>query len=214
MGQKISPTAMRLGLTESHSSKWFAKYGAYRALLEEDEKIRTFLRTHPADQELGSSKIVISRILTRIEITMHVAKPRAIKAFPNLAAELKDKLCSGKQIIIKFSKVRLTDASQILRFISEKLEDYAKTKFILRQLKGKLNKAIYKGLCRGGKIKLSGRLDGVAFSRSAWIIVGEVTTQTLRAAIDYAQGSALTKDGQIGIKVWISQLQRSNCNSN
>jgi ribosomal protein S3 len=66
---------------------------------------------------------------------------------------------------------------------------------------------IFNGLCLGGKIKISGRLDGVAFSRSLWIIVGEVSTQTLRRAIDYAQGSALTKDGQIGIKVWITQLK-------
>merc|ERR1712118_5009 len=93
--------------------------GAYRVLLEEDEKIRTFLRTHPADKELGSSKILISRILTKIEITMYVAKPRAIKGFPNLAAELKKELLSGKQIIIKFARVRVTDAAQILRFISE-----------------------------------------------------------------------------------------------
>lgn len=206
MGQKVSPTAMRLGLTESHLSNWFAKYGAYRVLLEEDDKIRTFLRTHPVNKELGSSKIVISRILTKIEITMYVAKPKAIKEFPDLAYSLKNELRTAKQIIIKFAKVRSTDASLILRFIVEKLEDKARSKFILGKLKKKLNKAVYKGICRGGKIKLSGRLDGVAFARSIGAIVGPVPTQTLRAKIDYAQGYALTKAGKIGIKVWISQL--------
>jgi len=86
------------------------------------------------------------------------------------------------------------------------LEAELKTKFVLKRLKGKLNRAVYKNMCRGGKIKLAGRLDGVAFARSLGIIVGEVPTQTLRAKIDYAQGSALTKAGKIGAKVWISQL--------
>jgi len=206
MGQKVSPTAMRLGLTESHLSKWFAKYGAYRVLLEEDDKIRTFLRAHPVDKELGSSKIVISRILTKIEITMYVAKPRAIKEFPDLAYSLKKELRTAKQIIIKFAKVRSTDANLILRFILENIENRARPKFLIAKLKKKLNKAVYKKNCRGGKIKLSGRLAGVAFARSVGVIVGPVPTQTLRAKIDYAQGSALTKAGKIGVKVWIYQL--------
>jgi len=206
MGQKVSPTAMRLGLTESHLSNWFAKYGAYRVLLEEDDKIRTFLQDHPVNEELGSSKIVISRILTKIEITMYVAKPRAIKEFPDLAYLLKKELRTAKQIIIKFAKVRSTDATLILRYISDGLERRVRPQFIIKKLKKKLSKAVYKGICRGGKIKLSGRLGGVAFARSAGLLVGPVPTQTLCAEIDYAQGSALTKAGKIGIKVWIYQL--------
>jgi len=205
MGQKVSPTAMRLGLTESHLSNWFAKYGAYRVLLQEDDKIRTFLYGHPVNTKLGSSKIVISRILTKIEITMYVAKPRAIKEFPDLAYLLKKELRTAKQIIIKFAKVRSTDARLILRFILENIENRVRPKFLIGKLRKKLNKAVYRNICQGGKIKLSGRLGGVAFARSVGLLVGPVPTQTLSAKIDYAEGSALTKAGKIGIKVWISQ---------
>ena len=131
MGQKVFPTVMRLGFMESYLSNWFAKYGAYRVLLEEDNKIRIFLQDHPVNKKLGSSKIVISKILTKIEIIMYVAKPKAIKEFSNLAYLLKKELCTAKQIIIKFVKIRSMDATLILRYISDNLERRIRPQFII-----------------------------------------------------------------------------------
>ena len=42
MGQKTHPTGFRIGINKKHSSAWFANYGAYSKVLEEDYKIRKF----------------------------------------------------------------------------------------------------------------------------------------------------------------------------
>ena len=39
MGQKTHPTGFRIGITKNHNSTWFANFGAYRKVLEEDYKI-------------------------------------------------------------------------------------------------------------------------------------------------------------------------------
>ena len=50
MGQKINPFGYRLGITESHRSKWFSdsnKVGErYSDFVLEDDKIRTVSYTH------------------------------------------------------------------------------------------------------------------------------------------------------------------------
>jgi len=42
VGQKTHPTGLRIGINKTHSSTWFANYGAYSEVLKEDYKIRTF----------------------------------------------------------------------------------------------------------------------------------------------------------------------------
>ena len=42
MGQKTHPTGFRTGVIKSHNATWFANYGAYSKVLEEDYKIRKF----------------------------------------------------------------------------------------------------------------------------------------------------------------------------
>ena len=44
MGHKISPTGLRLGITQEHRSKWYASSKTYPTLLQEDHKIRTFVQ--------------------------------------------------------------------------------------------------------------------------------------------------------------------------
>ena len=43
MGQKIHPTGLRLGITKSHLSRWYADVNRYGILAEEDHKIRKFI---------------------------------------------------------------------------------------------------------------------------------------------------------------------------
>src|SRR5262249_39168912 len=56
---------------------------------------------------------------------------------------------------------------------------------------------------KGAKIFLSGRLDGAEIARREWKASGALPLQTLRANIDYGQGTAFTSYGTVGIKVWI-----------
>ena len=59
MGQKTHPTGFRIGVNKLHNSTWFANYGAYSKVLEEDYKIRKFF-----EKELESvySKAGISNL--------------------------------------------------------------------------------------------------------------------------------------------------------
>ena len=42
MGQKVHPTGFRTGINQPHASTWFANYGAYSQVLNEDYLIRQF----------------------------------------------------------------------------------------------------------------------------------------------------------------------------
>jgi len=56
---------------------------------------------------------------------------------------------------------------------------------------------------KGIKVALSGRLGGAELARTEKFVMGRVPLSTLRADIDYAVKSVLTKLGLIGIKVWV-----------
>ena len=46
MGQKINPLGFRLGTTQSHHSLWFAQPKNYSEGLQEDQKIRDFIKNY------------------------------------------------------------------------------------------------------------------------------------------------------------------------
>ena len=45
MGQKTHPLGFRLGITQEHKSTWYANLNQYASILEEDDKIRTYIDT-------------------------------------------------------------------------------------------------------------------------------------------------------------------------
>ena len=61
---------------------------------------------------------------------------------------------------------------------------------------------------KGVKIQLAGRIGGREIARTEKFGKGTVPLQTLRADIDYAQMPAMTKNGYIGVKVWIYKEEK------
>ena len=59
MGQKIHPTGLRLGITKSHLSRWYADVNRYGILAEEDSKIRKFIEKTLSNA--GIAEILIDR---------------------------------------------------------------------------------------------------------------------------------------------------------
>jgi small subunit ribosomal protein S3 len=55
----------------------------------------------------------------------------------------------------------------------------------------------------GIKVQTGGRLGGAEIARTEGYHEGRVPLHTLRADIDYAQSTARTTYGAIGVKVWI-----------
>ena len=72
MGQKVNPLGLRLNITRTWDSIWYADK-EYSVYLIEDQKIRKFLkkRLHHA----GLSKIIIERTGDKVRIKLFTARP-------------------------------------------------------------------------------------------------------------------------------------------
>ena len=57
MGQKTHPLGFRLGITQEHRSKWYANFNQYANILEEDDKIRTYINTIAKSNSIANVQI-------------------------------------------------------------------------------------------------------------------------------------------------------------
>lgn len=125
-------------------------------------------------------------------------------------SHLENRLCSffQKNIYIrpvickhlKFSAVFL--AEEIAQILTQK-KHQKKKKMPYRQIK-KLIKTRSKSI--GIRIQCSGRLGGVEMARKFVLKQGQTSLNVFSQKIDFAQRTALTRYGIIGIKVWMSFL--------
>lgn len=74
MGQKIHPTGLRLGITKSHLSRWFADVNRYGILAEEDHKIRKFIEKTLSNA--GIAEILIDRKADQVDLEIRTARYR------------------------------------------------------------------------------------------------------------------------------------------
>ena len=72
MGQKVNAHGFRVGVSKPWDAKWYAEKD-YAALLNEDVKIREFLKKQL--YIAGVSRIEIERSAKRIKLIIHTAKP-------------------------------------------------------------------------------------------------------------------------------------------
>lgn len=72
MGQKVNAHGFRVGVSKPWDAKWYAEKD-YAALLNEDVKIRDFLKKQLFIA--GVSRIEIERSAKRIKLIIHTAKP-------------------------------------------------------------------------------------------------------------------------------------------
>ena len=210
MGQKTHPTGFRIGVNKTHSSTWFANYGAYSQVLNEDYEIRKFFEKEfePFYSKAGITKLEIQRKVNQLELLVHAARPKAIAIDTdenNLVVKLKENLKtlvnSSKQIRIKVIQVvnSENESSLVARSIGDQLEKRVAFRKAIRQTTQLLQKSGVKGF----KIQVSGRLNGAEIARAEWVREGRVPLQTLRADISYASQKAFTIYGVLGLKVWI-----------
>lgn len=202
MGQKVHPYGFRLGINKPWRSNWFAKKD-YPELLQEDIKIRTYLRK--ALSHAGVSNLEIERSANRIRINIHTARPGIIIGKKGLEVDrLKEeiqRIIGGKQVNLNIKEIRRAelDASLIAQNIALQLQ---KRISFRRAMKKGVMSALRFG-AKGIKIRCSGRLGGAEIARSEWYREGRVPLHTLRADIDYGTAEGLTTYGLIGIKVWV-----------
>ena len=204
MGQKVHPLGFRLRITQNHRSSWFADKKAYPAILEEDFKIRSYIKNEFSSA--GISKIEIERRSEQVELKIHTSRPgiivgRSGSGIDKIKEDLQKKLKCSTQIRVNVTEVKNMDADANLigEFIAEQLEKRIPFKRATRQAIQKAQRANAKGI----RVQVSGRLNGAEIARSEWVREGRVPLQTLRAEIDYATKEANTTYGILGIKVWV-----------
>ena len=76
MGQKIHPTGFRLAVLKTGLPRWYANNQNFATMLNEDIKVRSFLRSKLAHAAV--SKIVIERPAKNARITIHSARPGVV----------------------------------------------------------------------------------------------------------------------------------------
>ncbi len=202
MGQKIHPTGFRLAVSRNWSSRWFANARDYGRMLNEDIKVREFLRGRLKSAAVG--RVLIERPAKNARITIYSARPGVVIGKKGEDIEsLKTQLASmmGVPVHVNIEEIRKPeiDAQLIADSIAQQLE---KRIMFRRAMKRAMQNAMRLG-AQGIKIMSAGRLNGIEIARTEWYREGRVPLHTLRADIDYATSEAKTTYGIIGIKVWV-----------
>ncbi len=201
MGQKVNPLGIRLNITRTWDSIWYADK-EYAAYLLEDQKIRKFLKKRL--QHAGLSKIIIERTGDKVRIKLFTARPGIVigkkgAEIENLKKDL-EKIAS-RAFTLDIQEVRRPEADAQL--VAENIASQLVRRVAFRRaMKKAVNSALRFGV-KGIKISCSGRLGGAEMSRCEWVREGRVPLHTLRADVDYALAEANTTYGIIGVKVWI-----------
>lgn len=201
MGQKTHPRGFRLGIVAPWKSRWYAERDFPRFLME-DEKIRKYLQ-----QRLGHasiSEVEIERKPGKVVITVHTARPGVVIGKGGSEVDkLRDELGRlGKaEVAINVEEIKRPEieAQLVADSIAHQLVQRVSFR---RAMKRSVQNAMRSG-AEGIKIQLAGRLNGAEIARTELYKEGRIPLQTLRANIDYAQSTAHTTFGAIGVKVWV-----------
>ena len=203
MGQKIHPTGFRLAVNKNWSSRWFANSKNFSGMLNEDLKVREYLRAKLRHASVG--RVIIERPAKDARITIHSARPGVVigkkgEDIEILKAELR-KLLGVSAVHVNIEEIRKPeiDAQLIADSITQQLE---KRIMFRRAMKRAMQNAMRLG-AQGIKIMSAGRLNGIEIARTEWYREGRVPLHTLRADIDYGTSEAKTTYGVIGVKVWV-----------
>ncbi len=201
MGQKTNPTGFRLGITKNWESNWYDDK-SYGGKLQEDLMVRNYIRNRL--KKAGISKIIIERTPKRAVITIHTSRPGIVigksgKEIAQLEEELKKITAKDVKILIHEIKRPELDAYLVAENIASQLEGRISFR---RAMKQAITAAMRMG-SEGIRVMCAGRLGGAEIARTEHYKDGRIPLQTIRADIDYANATARTIYGAIGVKVWI-----------
>lgn len=202
MGQKTNPIGLRLGISRGWDSVWFARGRKFAQHLEEDAKIRKYIRRRLDRAQI--SRICIERKPQEVQVTIHTARAGLVigsrgSTIDKLTKELN--FLTGKMVKTKVEEVRQPERDAIL--VAENVARQLENRISVRRaMKRAISDAIRTG-AEGIKISCAGRLGGAEMSRVNTYHEGRVPLHTLRADIDFAKCISRTTYGVIGVKVWI-----------
>jgi small subunit ribosomal protein S3 len=214
LGQKVNPQGLRLNITRTWDSIWYADK-EYSKFLIEDQKVKKYLKKRL--QHAGLSKVNIERTGDQVRVKLFTARPGIVIGKKGAEIEVLKKELETlitRKVSLDIQEVRRPEADAQL--VAENIAQQLTRRVAFRRaMKKAVSSALRFGV-QGIKISCSGRLGGAEMSRCEWVREGRVPLHTLRADVDYALAEANTTYGIIGVKVWIfngevlSANERSN----
>jgi small subunit ribosomal protein S3 len=201
VGQKVHPRGFRLGIVSPWKSRWYAERD-FPKLLAEDEKIRKYLHQRLGHASL--SEVEIERKPQKVIVTIHTARPGVVIGKGGSEVDkLRDELgrLSPHEVAINVEEVKRPEIEGQLIADSIAHQLVQRVSF-RRAMKRSVQNAMRAG-AEGIKVQVAGRLNGAEIARTEGYKEGRIPLHTLRADIDYAQSTARTTYGTIGVKVWV-----------
>ena len=206
MGQKTNPFGFRVGVTETHKSRWFAPKALYGELLVEDYKIRKFIdkRLNQTPPYAAVSDIYIERTREELSVIVKTARPGQVVGLKGAEIERLTKdleALTGRKVGIKIIEIKNPEI--VARLIAESMGEQIKKRANYRRVVKQRAEAAMQNGAKGIRILMSGRLGGAEIARNFDTRLGSIPLTTLQANIDYAVAHITTTYGVIGIKVWV-----------
>ncbi|MGP1272992.1 MAG: 30S ribosomal protein S3 [Phycisphaerales bacterium] len=206
MGQKTHPFGLRLGVTETHRSRWYAPKALFGELLVEDEKIRKFLddRLNRKPPYAAVSEILIERTREELKVIVRTARPGLVigpkgAEVERITQELQ--YMTGRKVAISIIEIKNPDLSAQL--VAESVAEQLKKSRGFRRTIKMRGEAVMQAGAQGVRILISGRLGGAEMSRKVDVRHGSLPLSTLQANVEYGFAESFTTYGVIGVKVWI-----------
>jgi small subunit ribosomal protein S3 len=202
MGRKVHPIGFRLKITRDWDARWYAEGSKFRDLLQEDFRIRRFVKK--LGLRAGVSRIEIERYPNQLLVNIHTAKPgiligRKGEAVKDLRTGIE--VMTDKKVKVEVTEIEKPDLDPIL--VAENIVDQLERRIgHSRAMKRAISQAMRQGAL-GIKIEVAGRLAGGDMARREWASEGRVPRSSLRSDLDFGTAEALTTFGRIGVKVWI-----------
>jgi small subunit ribosomal protein S3 len=201
VGQKTNPVGLRIGITHSWVSNWFAKE-RFPDYLYEDILIRNYLKKRL--EHGGISTLEIERTAKRVTVAIHTSRPGIVigkkgEEVERLKGELQHLTQKEIQINIREVKKPEMDSQLVGDNIARQVEKRVSYK---KAIKKAISTAMRMG-AEGIKVQIAGRLNGAEIARTETYKEGRIPLHTLRADIDYSTATAHTTYGCVGVKVWI-----------
>jgi small subunit ribosomal protein S3 len=207
MGHKVNPNGIRLGISRSWDSVWYARNQDFPQHVAIDVKLRNYIKKNLSHAAV--SRIIIERPSKTCRVRVLAARPGIILG---RKGEDKDKLrtelqrIAGIPVELNVEEVRKPEieATLVAEGIAQQL---AKRIMFRRAMKRAVGSAMRLG-AQGIRVQVSGRLNGAEIARTEWYREGRVPLHTFRADLEFGFAEAMTTYGVIGVKVWILRGDR------
>jgi small subunit ribosomal protein S3 len=150
------------------------------------------------------AQVEIERKPSKIVVTVHTARPGVVIGKRGAEVDkLRDELAHLTKSDVSINVEEIKRPELDAQLVGDNIAHQLTQRISFRRAMKRAVQSAMRAGAEGIKIQCGGRLGGAEIARSEGYHEGRVPLHTLRADIDYAQSTARTTYGTIGVKVWI-----------